>query len=227
MRYKIIAFDADDTLWENEHYFMHVEEVFCAVFQQYTSREAALDVLNETGKANRSLYGFGIKSFVLNMIEAGLQITGGSMPPELMGQLIRMGKEMIDKPVDLMDGIEEVLGYLQDKSKLIVITKGDLLDQERKLRKSGLTSYFHHIEIMSEKDEKGYLRLIRQLGIEPHELLMVGNSLQSDILPVLQIGGYAIHVPYRITNVYERADPVDHPRLRNIGSVRELLHHLD
>ncbi len=227
MDVKVIAFDADDTLWENEHYFRYTEEAFCAFFSSYLPEQQAMKILNETGRANIALYGFGIKSFVLNMIEAGMTITGGNLTPELTGQLISLGKAMLDKPISLMEGIEEVLTSLQSRYRLIVATKGDLLDQERKLRKSGLLGYFHHVEIMSDKDEKSYLKLIRQLDIAPQELLMIGNSLKSDVIPVLNIGGYAIHIPYHITNVYEQVDEmIIHPNFKNLLTIREILHHI-
>jgi putative hydrolase of the HAD superfamily len=226
MDVKVIAFDADDTLWENEHYFKHTEETFCALFHHYCPEQTAMQVLNETALENISLYGFGIKSFVLSMIEAGMKIAGGTPEPRLVEQLIALGKDMMHKPVALMEGIEEVLSALQPHYRLIVATKGDLLDQERKLRKSGLAGYFHHVEIMSEKDENSYRKLVRHLAIQPAELLMVGNSLKSDIIPVLNIGGHAIHIPYHITNVFEQATPVTHPRCKQLVSAREILQYM-
>ncbi len=227
MCFKVIAFDADDTLWENEHYFRHSEDLFCTLFAQYMPAPAVQQVLNETARANIRLYGFGIKSFMLSMIEAGLRISGGQLSSETIGQLIGMGKQMLEQPVALMEGIEEVLSNLQQRYKLIIATKGDLLDQERKLHKSGLAGYFHHIEIMSEKDESSYHKLVKQLGIEAADLLMIGNSLKSDILPVLNIGGHAIHIPYHITNIFEQAErPPAHPRFKHIDSVKDLLLHI-
>jgi putative hydrolase of the HAD superfamily len=227
MEVKVIAFDADDTLWENEHYFRYTEELFCSFFQEYGPDDQLLAILNDTGRKNIPLYGFGIKSFVLSMIEAGLTITQGNLPAPLIEQMIGLGKEMIEKPIALMDGIETVLSTLQGRYTLIVATKGDLLDQERKLRKSGLAGYFHHIEIMSEKNEQAYLKLTHHLAVQPGELLMVGNSLPSDILPVLNIGGHGMYIPYHITNVHEQAPPMmDHPRCKQLGSVREILQHI-
>jgi putative hydrolase of the HAD superfamily len=135
-----------------------------------------------------------------------------------------LGKQMLNQPIELLDGVEDVLEALKDKYRLVVATKGDLLDQERKLRKSGLASYFHHIEIMSEKDDANYLKLLKHLDIQPSELLMVGNSLKSDILPVLSVGGYGIHVPYHITWAHEQIEEsIDNERFKSVEHIKEIL----
>lgn len=228
MSIKIIAFDADDTLWENEHYFKHVEESFCELFRQSYPLEHVRESLNNISIANVSLYGFGIKSFTLSMIETCLFLSAVSCDKLLLQKVIDLGKKMLNEPVEIMDGVEDILKQLQSRYKLVLATKGDLMDQERKLKKSGLLPYFHHVEIMAEKHEANYAKLISQFNITPAEFLMVGNSLKSDILPVLNIGGHAIHIPYYITNVHEIADGIiDHPQFtqaEKIGSILDLVH---
>lgn len=224
MSYKVIAFDADDTLWDNEHYFKQNEDAFCELLCQYLPGEQVLEILNTTSAANLSLYGFGIKGFVLSMIEACLKVSDGRCSSDLIRRIIELGKTMLDEPVGLLEGVEEVLAGLRDKYRLIVATKGDLLDQERKLSKSGLLSYFHHVEIMSAKNEKAYTKLVKHLDVVPAEFLMVGNSLKSDVIPVLNIGAHAIHIPYHITSIHERVEaPVEDPGFRSLSHIRDLL----
>lgn len=202
----VIAFDADDTLWVNETYFRETEEKFCQLLSDYVTTDEAMKVLFETEIANLSLYGYGIKGFILSMIETILKVSNHNANPETITKAIDLGKEMFDKPVELIDGVEEVLKMLYGKYRLVVATKGDLLDQERKLKKSGLSHYFHHIEIMSDKKESDYIKLIKHLDCLPEEFLMLGNSLKSDVLPVLAIGGHAVHVPFHTTWMHEHVD---------------------
>jgi putative hydrolase of the HAD superfamily len=146
------------------------------------------------------------------------------VPIAVIEKAIEYGKELLAKPIELLDGIEEVLKKLKPDYRLVVATKGDLLDQERKLKKSGLEHYFHHIEIMSDKKEKDYLKLIKHLDIQPAEFLMIGNSLKSDILPVLEIGGHAIHVPYHTTWAHEKIEgTIEHPNFNQVESIHEVL----
>ncbi|QQL49597.1 HAD family hydrolase [Mucilaginibacter ginkgonis] len=221
---KVVAFDADDTLWVNEPYFRKTEEAFYKLLEGYASLHDMERELLKTELDNIPLYGYGVKGFVLSMIEAAMRITNGTLTQETIAQIIVLGKAMLNEPIELLDGVEDVLKNLQGRYKLVVATKGDLLDQERKLRKSDLTKYFHHVEIMSEKDDANYLKLIRHLDIQPQELLMVGNSLKSDVLPVLNVGGYAIHVPYHITWVHETINhTVENKRLATVESIGEVL----
>jgi putative hydrolase of the HAD superfamily len=177
--------------------------------------------------ANLGLYGYGIKGFILSMIEAAMNITQNTLSIEVVGQIIELGKQMLNQPIELLDGVEEVLETLKGKYRLVVATKGDLLDQERKLKKSGLNPYFHHIEIMSEKDDANYLKLIKHLDIQPEELLMVGNSLKSDIMPVLNIGGHAVHVPYHITWAHEQIEhSIDNERFKSAVTIKDILAYL-
>jgi putative hydrolase of the HAD superfamily len=153
---------------------------------------------------NLPTYGYGVKGFVLSMIELALELSNGSVSNAVIGKILTIGKNMINKPIELLDGVEEVLKTLSKDYKLIVATKGDLLDQERKLEKSGLIDYFHHIEVLSEKQAINYTKLLNRLDIKPSEFLMIGNSLKSDILPLINIGSEAIHVPFHTTWQHEK-----------------------
>ncbi|HWZ04109.1 MAG TPA: HAD family hydrolase [Mucilaginibacter sp.] len=224
MNLKVIAFDADDTLWVNEPYFRHTEEQFYNLLGEFSSQQSLERELFKIEIENLSFYGYGIKGFVLSMIETALKVTDNKISTEVIGRIIELGKEMLDRPIELLDGVEEVLEALKDKYRLVVATKGDLLDQERKLKKSGISHYFHHIEIMSEKDDANYLKLIKHLDIQPDELLMVGNSLKSDILPVLNVGGHGVHVPYHITWAHEHIEnTIDDEKFKSVEGIREIL----
>jgi putative hydrolase of the HAD superfamily len=208
---KVIAFDADDTLWINETYFREAEEAFAALLSQYETKSEIDKVLFKTEIKNLAIYGYGIKGFVLSMIECALVLSNHKLPQETIQKILDIGKEMLEKPIELLDGVEEVLQYLQGKYRLIVATKGDLLDQERKLEKSNLLKYFHHVEVMSDKKEKDYLKLVKHLDIMPAEFLMIGNSLKSDVLPLLNISASAVHVPFHTTWVHEEI-PLEAPQ---------------
>jgi putative hydrolase of the HAD superfamily len=206
MPIRVIAFDADDTLWINETYFREAEEKFASLLEDFLPQHAIMKELYRTEIANLSLYGYGIKGFMLSMIETALRISEQRMPISLVEKIIQIGQEMLSKPVDLLPGVEEVLKSLQGHYRIVLATKGDLVDQERKLYKSGLEGYFHHIEIMSEKRPSDYQKLIGHLDIQASELVMIGNSLKSDILPVLELGGYGIHVPFHTTWIHEQVE---------------------
>ena len=221
---KVIAFDADDTLWVNETFFRKAEDEFCALLEEYLPKEEANKLLFDVEMQNLSLYGYGIKPFTLSLIEAAIKISNGNMKIDLVHKLIEKGKEMLREPIELIDGIDETLHQLSKKYRLVMATKGDLLDQERKLIKSGLENYFHHIEIVSDKTEKQYKKLVKHLDITEDEFLMVGNSLKSDILPVLNIGGHAFHIPFHTTWAHEMVDDkIDHPNFRSFAKASELL----
>ncbi|MBI1768485.1 MAG: HAD family hydrolase [Bacteroidetes bacterium] len=227
MKIKIIAFDADDTLWDNELYFRETENRFCALLEDYLPQHSVERELLQTELKNISLYGYGIKAFMLSMIETAIRISDKNVRADAIERIIGFGQELLNKPVNLIDGVEEVLKSLKTKYRLVLATKGDLLDQERKLKKSGLTIYFHHIEIMSEKKESDYSKLINHLDIRPSELMMIGNSLKSDVLPVLNLGGHAIHIPYHVTWAHERIDTtIDHENFRQVNHIREVLNYL-
>ncbi|TCC88141.1 HAD family hydrolase [Pedobacter frigiditerrae] len=221
---KVIAFDADDTLWVNEPYFREAEDKFCALLEDYLPLHSVAAELFKIEIRNLPLYGYGIKGFMLSMIETILEVTEGTASLEMISKAIEFGKEQLNKPIELLDGVETVLEALKGEYRLVVATKGDLLDQERKLQKSGLEKYFHHIEIMSDKQEKDYLKLLKHLDCKPKDFLMIGNSLKSDVLPVLQIGAHAIHVPYHTTWAHEVVENnVAHENFSAITSIDEIL----
>jgi len=224
---KVIAFDADDTLWVNEPYFRAAEKQFYDLMADYLPKNSPPNTLFQAQIKNLPIYGYGIKSFTLSMIEAAIAVTNKTIPLTAIVQMLDIGKEMLEAPVELIDGVETVLKTLKGKYRLVLATKGDLLDQERKLEKSGLANYFHHIEIMSEKKLPNYKRLIQHLDIPPNEFLMIGNSLKSDVLPVLEIGGHAFHVPFHTTWEYEQVETtVENERFRALGNVQEVLRYL-
>lgn len=221
---KIIGFDADDTLWVNEPYYQEVERQFCQIMNPYLEEKETSKELFKTEMQNLEIYGYGAKGFILAMVETAVRATENHIQPKEIDQIIEIGKTLLTMPIQLLNGVEEVLQQLQGKYRLILATKGDLLDQERKLQKSGLAGYFHHIEIMSDKQEANYLKLLDHLDIEPHEFLMVGNSVKSDILPVTRIGGHAVHVPYEVTWQHEihKEQTVDET-FRTISTITDLL----
>jgi putative hydrolase of the HAD superfamily len=200
---KVIAFDADDTLWVNETYFREAEREFAKLLSKYETENKIDQELFKTEIKNLTYYGYGIKGFVLSMVECALELSNYQLNPKIIERILNIGKEMLEKPIELLPDIEVVLKELRSKYKLIVATKGDLLDQERKLEKSNLLQYFHHIEVMSDKKEKDYKKLLQHLDIHPSEFLMIGNSLKSDVLPLINIGATAIHVPFHTTWIHE------------------------
>jgi len=224
MQVKVIAFDADDTLWVNEPYFQETEEKFCELLLPYLSRHTLSQELFKTEISNLKLYGYGIKGYILSMIEAALKISNNTISNEVIEKIIQYGKELLEKPIELLDGVEDTLESLKNDYKLVVATKGDLLDQRRKLHNSGLGKYFHHIEVMSDKQEVDYSDLVKRLDIRPSEFLMIGNSLKSDVLPVLGIGGHAIHIPFHTTWEHERIDyKVEHANFKNFEKITDVL----
>lgn len=224
MNIKVIAFDADDTLFVNEPYFQETEEKFCALMQDYLSHQGLSQELFRVEIQNLSLYGYGIKGYILSMIEAAMKISNKTISVEVIEKIIQYGKELLQRPIELLDGVEETLEALHGKYKLVVATKGDLLDQRRKLHNSGLGHYFHHIEVMSDKQEKDYHDLLNRLDIKPEEFFMIGNSLKSDVLPVLGIGGHAVHIPFHTTWAHEKIEhKVEHKNFRALDKITDVL----
>ncbi len=227
MNLKVIAFDADDTLFVNETYFIETEQKFCGLMSDYLSHQGISQELFKVEIDNLKIYGYGIKAYILSMIEAAMKISNNTIPIEIIEKIIEYGKELLEKPIVLLEGVEETLVALHGKYKLVVATKGDLLDQRRKLHNSGLGHYFHHIEVMADKQEKDYLDLVKRLEIQPKEFLMIGNSLKSDVLPVLAIGGHAVHVPFHTTWAYERIDHmVEHENFSSFEKMTDILKRL-
>ena len=200
---KVIGFDADDTLWVNETYFREAETAFARLLSKYETPNKIDQELFKKEIDNLSIYGYGIKAFTLSMVESALELSNYNISAKNIEDILNIGKDMLSKPVELLDGVEEVLKSLSGKYRLILATKGDLLDQERKLEKSGLTNYFHHIEVLSDKKEENYSKLLKHLDIDPSEFLMIGNSLKSDVLPLVNIKAHAIHVPFHTTWAHE------------------------
>lgn len=226
---KVIGFDADDTLWVNETYFREAEIAFCNLMSDYETPNKTDQELFKMEMKNLPIYGYGIKAFVLSMVEMALEISNYNVSQQTVQSILNIGKNMLEKPVELLDGVEEVLKKLSKRYRLILATKGDLLDQERKLEKSGLTDYFHHIEVMSDKQEANYSKLLNHLDIKPSEFLMIGNSLKSDILPLVHLKAHAIHVPFHTTWVHEQVTEkeTNGKTYKTIASLRELLNILN
>ena len=220
---KIIAFDADDTLWHNEPYFDEAQERFCVLFQDYASHQEILGLILNHQVNNLPLYGFGIKAFTLSMIETALELTNHEISGKGIEQILAIGKNLLQKPVELLPNVISVLERLKGKYKLVVATKGDLKDQHRKLHDSGIGAFFHHIEVMSDKTELDYKKMLGRLDCQPEDFLMIGNSLKSDVLPILNIGGHAIHIPYHTTWEYEKIDfEIEHKNFNSITNLSEL-----
>ena len=224
MNLKVIAFDADDTLFVNEPYFQETEQKFCALMSDYLSNQGLSQELFKTEIANLDLYGYGIKGYILSMIEAAMKISNNTISLEIIEKIIIYGKELLQKPIELLDGVEDTLKELKGKYKLIVATKGDLKDQQSKLHRSGLGHYFHHIEVMADKQELNYQKLLTRLEIQPSEFFMIGNSLKSDVLPVLAIGGYAVHIPFHTTWEHEKINhKVEHANFYTFDKITDVL----
>ncbi len=203
---KYIGLDADDTLWENELFYHNTEKEFAEILSGYLNKDELKKELLNTETNNVKLFGFGSKGFTISMIETAIRVTNNSITTDKIAKIISLGKSLFNSPVNLFEGTIDVLKKLQKKYKLVVATKGDLFDQERKLKASKLEQYFHHIEIMSNKNETNYKKLLNHLEIIPDEFLMIGNSLKSDIIPVLNIGGSAIYIPYHLTWEFEKRE---------------------
>ncbi len=225
---KVIGFDADDTLWVNETYFRDTEEQFADLLEGFETKNKIDQELFRKEMDNLELYGYGIKGFMLSMIESALELSNNEVSQATIHEILNLGKRMIAHPVELLDGVKEVLKALGDKYRLIVLTKGDLLDQERKLEKSNLSKYFHHVEVLSDKKEVNYKNLLEHLEIEVDEFLMIGNSLKSDVLPIINIGAKAVHVPFHTTWQHEQVSIEDQDyNYLKINSLKDVLNYLN
>lgn len=222
---KVVGFDADDTLWVNETYYREAEQKFAKLLSAYETANKIDQELFKKEMENLEMYGYGIKSFILSMVESAIEISNNSIPNAVIQDILNIGKTMINKPVELLNGVEEVLKTLSLKYRLILVTKGDLLDQERKLENSNLVKYFHHIEVLSDKKEENYSKLLNHLDINPSEFLMVGNSLKSDVLPLINIKAHAIHVPFHTTWEHElvNEEETNGKVYKTIHSINEVL----
>ena len=203
----LVALDADDTLWHNEPLFTSVRDQFCSMLARYQPEGVPNEWLDGVELRNLQHFGYGVKGFVLSMIETAIEMTNGRVESSDISTIIGWGREMLGSPVELLEGVCEVVAELADNIPLILLTKGDLLHQETKLARSGLGHHFKGIEIVSEKDARIYRQVMARYGVSPERFVMVGNSLRSDILPVIEAGGHAVYVPYEETWVRERVAP--------------------
>ncbi|PPB82173.1 putative hydrolase of the HAD superfamily [Albidovulum inexpectatum] len=223
-----VAFDADDTLWHNERFFRLTQQRFFRLLADHADPDHLAERLLAAERRNLGRYGFGVKGFTLSMIETALEVTEDRVPARVIRELIDAGREMLAHPIELLPHARETLAALHGSFRIMLITKGDLLDQERKLAQSGLGEYFDAVEVVSEKTADIYSRLFARHAIRPERAAMIGNSLKSDVIPVLQFGGWGVHVPHDLTWELERADPPrDHPRFRelsHLGQLPDLLH---
>ena len=221
---ELVALDADDTLWHNEPLFTSVRDQFCAMLERYQPEGIPDEWLNGVEMRNLQHFGYGVKGFVLSMIETAIEMTGGRLEASDVSRIIAWGRDMLDSPVELLDGVCEVVEDLAATYPLILLTKGDLLHQQTKLARSGLGHHFKGIEIVSEKDARVYRQVMTRYTVDPERFVMVGNSLRSDILPVIEAGGHAVYVPYEVTWVHERvpADQLESLHFHEIANIREL-----
>ena len=221
---KVIAFDADDTLWDCQGHFERVMQWLYDELVPWTDRETSAQELFATERKNMPLLGFGCKAFTLSMIETAIRVSHEQMPMNRLNELLQQCYGLLTFPTPPLPEVEETLQQLQsDGWHMIVFTKGELLDQQHKLERSGLTHFFEHVEITSDKGEREFRALCHKLNIAPHELLMVGNSLKSDVAPALSIGAHAVHIPFHVTWELEHTDGFEHPRLHSITHFSELL----
>jgi putative hydrolase of the HAD superfamily len=223
---EVVAFDGDDTLWHSESHFVDAHQRFCELVAPYVDDERLIDEqVVATERANLALYGYGSKAFTLSLIETAITLTRGRITSREISTILELGKRLLDHPIELLDGVAEVVDAVAATGRrLIVVTKGDLFHQEAKVAGSGLADRFDRVEIVSEKDVPTYRRVIAAAGVEPGRFFMVGNSVKSDVLPVVELGGHAAHLPYTYTWEFEHVPGVDGRRngYHELGSIREL-----
>ena len=218
-----IGFDADDTLWQNEQFFRLTEERFLALLADHAQADHLAARLLEAERRNLAHYGFGIKGFTLSMIETAVEVTEGRVPAAIIGEILATGREMLSHPVETLPNVSETLEALATEYRLVLITKGDLFDQERKLAASGLGDFFDGVEIVSDKSAATYARVFARHGDGADRAMMVGNSLKSDVVPAIEAGSWGVYVPHDLTWVLERVDPPDrHARFRQINELGAL-----
>lgn len=218
-----IGFDADDTLWHNETFFRLTQERFFRLLADHSDPDHLHDRLLAAERRNLGAYGFGVKGFTLSMIETAVEVSAGKVPATVIGEILAAGREMLSHPVDLLPHARATVTTLAAEYRVVLITKGDLLDQERKLAQSGLGDLFHGVEIVSDKTPEIYRTTFARHGTGADQGMMVGNSLKSDVLPMLAAGGWGVHVPHAMTWALERADPPhDHSRFHHMADLSHL-----
>lgn len=225
-KYDTIFFDADDTLWENEQFFRNAEAQFAELLSDYTTPEGVQQMLWQKQEDNIPLFGYGSKTYMIGMTDAAMELCGGHLPDHIYYGVKDIITKLAYHEFEIIEGVRETLEALQGKYKLIVATKGDLTEQMNKYRVSGLADYFHHCEVMENKDEKNYLELAEKNDIAPEDILMIGNSVKSDIAPVVNIGGTAIHTPHEVVWVHEMMDMPQSDRIIEVKNIREILQYL-
>lgn len=212
-----IGFDADDTLWQNESFFRLTQDRFIALLADHADPDHLAERLLDAEKRNLGHYGFGVKGFVLSMIETAIEVTDARVEATVIAEIMAAGREMLASPIELLPHARDAVEALAPDYRVILITKGDLLDQERKLAQSGLGDLFHGVEIVSNKTPASYAAIFARHGQGANQAMMIGNSLKSDVIPVLDAGGWGVHVPHGLTWALERADPPqDHPRFHSL-----------
>jgi putative hydrolase of the HAD superfamily len=223
---EVVAFDGDDTLWHSESHFVDAHQRFCALLAPYVDDPARIDdQVIATERQNLDLYGYGSKAFTLSLIETAIMLTEGRVTADEISAILELGKRLLDHPVELLDGVEEVVDEMAASGRrLIIVTKGDLFHQEAKVAGSGLADRFERVEIVSEKDVTTYRRVMDAVGVEPSRFFMVGNSVKSDVLPVVELGGHAAHLPYTFTWEFEHVPDADAARqgFHELASIHEL-----
>ena len=219
-----IGFDADDTLWESEIYYHNAKRKFTELLADYAPAELLITRLDETEVHNVQLYGYGVKSFVLSMVEAAIQITQGRVRAAEIDAILGFGRQMLEGEIEKIGAVEPLLAGLMEGYRLLLITKGELFEQGRKIERSGLAPYFSHIQVLNEKTPEAYRKLLSEQKIPAEQFLMVGNSLRSDVLPVLAIGGWAVLVPHPLTWAHEANPGIQTPdgRWFEIPSLNDL-----
>ena len=225
-KFDTIFFDADDTLWENEQFFRNAEAQFAELLADYTSPEGVQAMLWQKQEDNIPLFGYGSKTYMIGMTDAAMELCGGHLPEKIYYGLKKIITELAYHEFQIIDGVEETLKALHGHYRLIVATKGDLTEQMSKYRASGLDTYFHHCEVMENKDEKNYLELAAKHDLQPEQILMIGNSVKSDIAPVVNIGGIAINTPHEVVWVHEMMDMPESDRIIVVKNICEVLKYL-
>jgi putative hydrolase of the HAD superfamily len=223
-----IGFDADDTLWQNETFFRLTQDRFAALLAPYCPPEDLHERLLAAERRNLGHYGYGVKGFTLSMIETAIEVSSGTVPAPVIAEIMASGREMLSHPIDLLPHAFEAVQIMAQRFQVILITKGDLMDQERKLAQSGIGDLFHGVEIVSEKTAKTYAQIAQKHGALPQGMVMVGNSMKSDVLPMIAAGGFGVHVPHGLTWALELADaPHDTARYAQIKTLAELPYLVD
>ena len=225
-KFTTIFFDADDTLWENEQFFRDAEAKFTELLKDYTSPEGVQQMLWEKQEDNIPLFGYGSKTYMIGMTDAAVELCGGHLPDHIYNGVKNIITDLAFHRLQILEGVEDVLKALQGHYRLIVATKGDLPEQMGKYRQSSLAKYFHHCGVMENKDEQNYLELAAKHDLDPEQLLMIGNSVKSDIAPVVNVGGWAIHVPHEVVWVHEMMDMPQSDRIIEVQSIKDVVSYL-